>query len=226
MKKEKLILEFSEFNLMRLNPETAVYPLPNVQNKELSVDAWDRHQSAIQSSLVRLSNITSQISGTSQISALRSKIALESQNIQKITIQKIIKKNENWDVYLTFLIDDTEYYGVIKKILDVSPEFHSEVFKDTGLLQPKEWRIKTSGVILRSVKDFLIPEKGDWILERDLCEGYDRISGEKVIFKKGDEVKLKSSELGRITIEKLNRLYDLRGDNFIYFNWWFKPKEK
>jgi len=224
-KKERLILEFTEFNLQRLNPESTNYPMPNVMNKELSVDAWDRHQSAIQSSLVKLSNITSGLSGSSQIGSLRSKIALETQNIKKLIIQRIIKKNNNWDVYVKFEIEDKEYYGVVNRILDISVDFSSEVFKDTELLQPKEWKIKTKGIVINLVKDFLIPSVGYWILLRDECEGFDRTTGEKVIFKKGTPVRVKSSELGKVTIEVLNKLYDLRGENSIYFKWWFEPMD-
>lgn len=124
---------------------------------------------------------------------------------------------------MKFEIDDKEYYGVVKRILDISPEFSSEVFKDNELLQPKEWKIKTKGIVINLVKEFLVPSVGYWTLLRDECEGFDRITGEKVIFKNGTPVRVKSSELGKVTIEVLNKLYDLRGENSIYFKWWFEP---
>jgi hypothetical protein len=203
MKKRRdshLILEFTEFNLQRFNPETAIYPLPNVANKELSVDAWDRHQSAIQSSLVRINNIMSGLSNSSQISSLRSQVALENQNLQSLTILRVIKKEYNYDVYVKFVINDIEYWGVIYGLLDKNPTFESEVFVDTTLLQPKEWKIKTSGLIIKAVKKFFEPDFGSWKLINDYCEALCRESGKKITLKSGDVVNLIAWDKDRLVI--------------------------
>lgn len=227
MKKTKatrLILEFTEFNLQRFNPETAIYPLPNVANKELSVDAWDRHQSAIQSSLVRLNNIMGGLSNTSQISSLRSQVALENQNLQSLTILRVVKKGYNYDVYVKFVINDVEYWGVIYGLLDKNPVFESEVFVDTTLLQPKEWKIKTSGLIIKSVRKFFEPEFGTYKLVNNYCEAFSRETGQKLVLEKGSLVNLVAWDKDKLVIEYNLKTYDLRGDNFIYFNWWFEKK--
>lgn len=225
MKKNRnvhLILEFTEFNLQRFNPETAIYPLPNVANKELSVDAWDRHQSAIQSSLVRLNNIMGGLSNTSQISSLRSQVALENQNLQKLTILRVVKKSYNYDVYVKFQINDVEYWGVVYGIMDKNPKFESEVFKDTSILQPKEWVIKTTGLIIKSIKRFFEPDFGKWRLKNNFCEAFCRNTGKKITLESGDIINLVAYDKDKLVIEHELKVYDLRGDNFIYFNWWFE----
>jgi hypothetical protein len=229
MKRKKrssnLILEFTEFNLQRLNPEAAVYPLPNVQNKELSTDAWDGHQSAIQNSIVKLNTIMGSLSNSSQISALRSKVALENQKIQKLFIQRIFKKNYTYDAYVKFEIDEKEYWGVIYDLLGPGPTFKSEVFDDTSLLQPKEWVIKISGLIIKWVKEFLRPDFGNWKVLDQNMKAFCRRTGTQIHIQPGQIIKVVAWDNNKIIIEYELESYELRGDNFVYFKWWAEKED-
>ena len=50
-------------------------------------------------------------------------------------ILRIVKSNSIfYDAYITFVIDDYEYWGVIENIMSPNPEFTSEVFKDFDLI--------------------------------------------------------------------------------------------
>ena len=53
-----------------------------------------------------------------------------------------------------FVIDEEEYWGVVKNIIGVNTEFKSEVFKDFDLVQSKEWRIRISGLVIKTIKKF------------------------------------------------------------------------
>lgn len=225
--KNKLILEFTEFNLQRFNPENASYPLPNVTNKELSVDAFDKHQSAIQSALSRLNNIVGSLSNSHTLSALKSKLALEDQNIQSMKILRIIGSNSvNWNVYVSFVIDETEYWGVIKNILDRNPEFKSEVFKDFDLIQSKDWVLKTKGLIIKSVKKWLEPEPGVYTQLNDEVIGTHMNTGKLIRLEKDSEVEVIRTADNKILIKFKDDYFYLTGKNFIYFNWWFIKQEE
>jgi hypothetical protein len=221
-----LINEMTEFNLQRFNPENASYPLPNVTNKQLSTDAFDKHQSAIQSALSRLNNIVGSLSNSHTLSTLKGKLALEEQNIQSMKILRILGSNSvNWNVYVSFVIDEYEYWGVIKNILDRNPDFKSEVFKDFDLIQSKDWIIKTKGLIVKAVRKWLEPEPGYYTQLNDEVIGTHMNTGRLLRIEKGAEVEVVRTTDNRILIKFKDDYFYLSGKNFIYFNWWFIKKE-
>jgi hypothetical protein len=222
MKRNKLILEFTEFNLQRFN---APSPLgqPNVDDPKLSLNAFDKHQDAIRQAMSRINDILFNLKGTSAYSALRSKLALEDQDIQSIKIQRIVKSNSvNYDAYLTITIDGEEYWGKISNITGLDPVFTSEVFKDYDLLQPKEWVIKIKGLVNKTIKTWLKPEPGTYKLLNDEVICYSVDTGKQLRMEQGIEVELVRSHDNKIIIKNDSDYYSLVGDNFIYFNWWFE----
>jgi hypothetical protein len=219
--RNKLILEFTEFNLQRMNPDSARASI-HVDDPKLSIDAFDKHQDAIRAAMSRINDILYNLKGTSAYSALRSKLALESQDIQSLKVQRIIKSNNiNYDVYISFVIDGEEYYGVIKNIMN-SPEFTSEVFKDYDLYQAKEWVIKIKGLIIKTVKQWLKPGPGFYKLLNDELICYSVETGKMLKMEKGIEIELVRAHSDRIIIKHENDYYNLVSDNYIYFNWWFE----
>jgi hypothetical protein len=215
--RNKLILEFTEFNLQRFNAGQ-----PNVDNPQLSINAFDKHQDAIRQATARINDILFNLKGTSAYSALRSKLALEDQDIQSIKIQRIVKSNSiNYDVYLVVKIDDEEYWGVIYDI-NTYPKIKSEIFKDFDLLQPKEWVIKIKGLIIKTIKTWLKPEPGMYRLLNDEVICYSVDTGKQLRMEQGIEIELIRSHENKIIIKHESDYYNLVGDNYIYFNWWFE----
>ena len=215
--RNKLILEFTEFNLQRFNAGQ-----PNVDNPQLSINAFDKHQDAIRQATARINDILFNLKGTSAYSALRSKLALEDQDIQSIKIQRIVKSNSiNYDVYLVVKIDDEEYWGVIYDI-NTYPKIKSEIFKDFDLLQPKEWVIKIKGLIIKTIKTWLKPEPGMYKLLNDEVICYSVDTGKQLRMEQGIEIELIRSHENKIIIKHESDYYNLVGDNYIYFNWWFE----
>ncbi len=220
--RNKLILEFTEFNLQRLNPDSARSSV-HVDDPQLSLNAFDKHQDAIRAAMSRVNDIMYNLKGTSSYSALRSKLGLENQDIQEIKIQRILKVDSiSYDVYLTIKIDNEEYWSKIINVLEKEPKFTSEVFKDFDLLQPKEWVIKVKGLVINTIKAWLKPEPGKYQVLNDEIVCYSVDTGKQLKMKKDLEVELIRAHDDKIIVKSENDYYNLVGDNHIYFNWWFE----
>jgi len=223
--RNRLILEFTEFNLQRMNPDSARASI-HVDDPQLSINAFDRHQDAIRLAMSRVNDILFNLSGTDAYRRLKSKVLLEEQNVQSMKIQRIVKDSIYYDVYVSFVIDDYEYWGVVKNIMSPNPEFKSEVFKDFDLLQKKEWVIKIKGLIIKTIKTWLKPEPGIYKLINDEVICYSTETGKQLRMEKGIEIELVRSHDSKIIIKHESDYYNLVGDNYIYFNWWFEKIEE
>jgi hypothetical protein len=221
-KNNRLILEFSEFNAMRLNPDSAQMSV-HVDNPQLSINAFDKHEDAIRTGISRINNILHSLSNTSSFRALKSKLALEDQAITSLKILRIVNSDRvNWDFYISFVIGDEEYFGVIKNLTSKNPEVTSEVFKDFDLIQTKEWVIRLKGLIIKTIKTWLRPEEGNYELLNDeiICYSIDLVK--MVTLKRGIKVEVLKTFDNKIVIKHNGDLFNLINDNFIYFNYWFK----
>lgn len=220
--KNKLILEFTEFNLQRMNPDSARASI-HVDDPQLSINAFDRHQDAIRLAMSRVNDILFNLSGTDAYRRLKNKVLLEEQNIQSMKIIRIVKVNSiYYDVYVSFKIDDFEYWGVVKNILGQNPEFKSEVFRDQDLLQKKEWVIKIKGLVIKTIKTWLMPEPGMYRLLNDEVICYSTDTGKQLRMEKGIEIELVRAHDSKIIIKHDSDYFNLVGDNYVYFNWWFE----
>jgi hypothetical protein len=221
MSKNRLILEFTEFSLQRFNAHSPTGQ-PNVDNPQLSTNAFDKHQDGIRQAMSRINDILFSLKGTSAYTSLRSKLALEDQDIQGIKILRILKSNVDYDVYLTLTIDDYEYWGKASNITGLQPKFISEVFKDFDLYQPKEWVIKIRGLVIKTIKKWLKPEPGNYKVLNDEIICYSVETGKQLKMKKDIEIEVIRAHDDRIIIRHDSDYYNLVGDNYIYFNWWFE----
>jgi hypothetical protein len=222
MKRNKLILEFTEFNSQRMNPDSAQMSI-QVDNPQLSVNAFDKHEDAIRAGVSRINNIIHSLSNSASFRTLKSKFALEEQQITSLKVLRIVSAdNVNYDIYISFVIDDTEYFGLIENILTNDTTFKSEVFKDFDLVQSKEWIIRTKGLIIKALKKWLQPEEGKYKLlnEQVICYSVD--TGRMVRLEKGSEVEVVRAYDNKVVIKYNNDYYNLVNDNFIYFNYWFE----
>ena len=221
MKRNKLILEFTEFNANRMNSDSAQMAV-NVDNPQLSINAFDKHEDGIRAGISRINNILHSLSNTASFRALKSKFSLEQQQIQKLKVLRIVAAdNVNYDAYLSFVIDEQEYFGLIENILSSNSTFKSEVFKDFDLVQSKEWVIRTKGLIIKTVKKWLQPEEGKYKLINTDITCYSVDTGRMARLEKDVEVEVVRSFDNKIVIKYNNDYYNLVNDNFIYFNYWF-----
>lgn len=222
-KRNRLILEFTEFNLNRMNPDSVNYPMPNVDDPQLSINAFDKHQDAIRMGVSRINGILQTLSNSASFRQLKSKLALEDQNIQSMKVLRIVKSNNiNYDAFITFTVGEEEYWGQIENILDKNPGFTSEIFKDYDLVQSKEWIIKTKGLIIKTVKTWLNPEEGTYQLLNDEAHCLSVDTGRLLKLEKGSEIEVMRAFENKILIRFGSEYYTLIGDNYVYFNWWFQ----
>lgn len=216
-----LLREMTEFNLQRFNSDSAQASV-HVDDPKLSIDAFDKHQDKIRVAMSRINDIMMNLKGTTAYSQLRSKLALENQDIKSLKIQKIVKNGIKYDAYITTTIGDEDYWGVIEDIQSPSPDFTSEIFKDFDLYQPKEWTIKIKGLVIKTIKQWLKPEPGLYRLLNDEVICYSVDTGKLLKMGSGIEIELVRSHDDKIIIRYDSNTYNLVGDNYIYFNWWFE----
>ena len=215
------INETSEFNFQRSNPDSGMMSV-HVDNPELSVNAFDKHEDAIRAASSKLTGLLKSLSSTPQFAILKSRLNLDAQNITSLKILRITESNNiNYNVYVSFVIKDEEYWGEVENILDRYPTFKSEVFKDTDLVLTKEWVIKIKGLIIKILKKWLNPENGKYKLLNDKAHCININTGRISEITKGDEVEVIRSYDNKIVIKYKNDYYNLTGDNYIYFNYWF-----
>ena len=222
-KRNRLILEFTEFNLNRMNPDSVNYPTPNVDDPQLSINAFDKHQDAIRMGIARINGILQTLSNSASFRQLKSKLALEDQNIQSMKVLRIVKSNNiDYDVYISFNVAGEEYWGQIENILDKNPSFTSEIFKDYDLVQSKEWVIKLKGLIIKTVKAWLNPEEGNYKLLNDEAFCFSVDTGRLLKLEKNAEIEVIRAFENKVLIKYSNEYYHMVGDNYVYFNWWFE----
>ena len=225
-KRNKLILEFTEFNMQRLNPDS-VQDYMHVDDPSLSTNAFDKHQDGIRQAMSRVNDILWNLTGSNAYKNLRGKLALEDQDIKSMKILRIVKVNGiNYDVYVTFVIGDNEYWGVINGILTSNPEFESEVFKDYDLYQAKEWIIKIKGLVIKTIKTWMKPEPGKYKLINDEVICFSIETGRQLEMQKGIEIEVVRAYDNRIVVRHESETYNFVGDNYVYFNWWFENIDK
>ena len=224
-RRNKLILEFTEFNLQRMNPDS-VQASMHVDDPSLSINAFDKHQDAIRQAMSRVNDILWNLSGSNAYKNLRGKLALEDQDIKSMKILRIVKINGiDYDVYVSFVIGENEYWGVISGILGTDPVLKSEVFKDYDLYQAKEWTIKIKGLVIKTIKEWLKPVPGRYKLLNDEVFCYSTETGKQLKMEKGIEIEVVRAHDSKIIVRHESDTYNLVGDNYVYFNWWFEKIE-
>jgi len=216
-----LLREMTEFNAQRFNSDSGGMAI-HVDNPQLSVNAFDKHEDAIRAASVKINGIMRSLSNSPQFASLKSKLSLSDQNIDSLKIIRISKLNTvDYTAYISFIINDHEYWGVIENILSDDPIFKSEVFKDNTLVLTKEWIIKIKGLIIKVLKRWLKPEDGNYKLINSNAFCLDVNSGELIELLYGSEVEVIKSFDNKIIINYDNNIYSLSGDNYVYFNYWF-----
>lgn len=218
------INELSEFNLQRMNPDS-VQASVHVDDRSLSTDAFDKHQDKIRQAMSRIGDILKNLSGTNVYKNLRGKLALEDQDIESLRILRIVKAdNVNYDAYVKIQIDGEEYWGVVKNLMSKDAEFKSEVFKDRGLLQAKEWVVKIKGLVINAIREWMKPLPGKYELFAEEAICYSVETGKMLKMKKGIEIEVVRAHPDKIIVKHNGEYYNLVGDNYVYFNWWFSKK--
>lgn len=223
-RKAKLILEFTEFNAQRFNSDNTSVSMGLAPDKQLSVNAFDRFEDDIRVASSRINNIMKSLTNTSAFNSLKSKINFEKQNPTSLKILRIVPNNVDYFIYVSFIINESEYDGVIQNILSKSPIFISNVFSDSkNLVQSEEWQIRLKGLLIQTIRKWLEIEPGKYKSLKDIdCTNL--TTGTNKTIKVGSTIEVKKTIPfeNKIVIKFDNDLYSLTNSNFIYFNYWFQ----
>ena len=223
--KQFLIRETSEFNLQRLNPDSARASI-HVDDPQLSTNAFDKHEDIIRNAISKLGVLSKSLQNSTTYKSIKSTLALEEQQISSLKIIRIVKSSSlKYDVYISFKIKgdtEEEYWGVVTDILN-APNFKSEIFKDNFLLQTKEWVIKTKGLVIKMIQNWLKPQFGKFKLLKDEILCYSGVTGKLMVLPRNSTIEVLKAYSDKIIFEYDKQQYTLTGDNFVYFNWWFEP---
>lgn len=217
----KKINELTEFNLQRFN-QSPMASSVHVDNPQLSTNAFDKHEDNIRVAMSKINDIMFNLKSTSSFSNLKDELLLKKQDIESIKILRIIKNEIKYTVYISFIIKEQEYWGEITDILGIEPKFSSEVFNDPELVQSKYWNIKISGLVINTIKKWLMPPSGKYKIlnEYIICNSVEL--GKEFKLNKGMVIELVRSHSNKIIISHNNLYYNLINNNYIYFNWWFE----
>jgi len=217
----KLILEFTEFNNRRMNSDS-VPQSTHVDNPSLSMGALNKHETNIRTSLSRLNDLYKDVSMTSTGINLKSGDTIEASDIKNIKIQRIFQKDDLFlNVYFSFELYEKEYYGYIDKINSMSPQLHSEIFRDSSIFGSQEWVIRIKGNLIKVIKLWLNAKSGKYTSLKDI-NAFDKLTGELFLIPDESTIILNSSNNDHMLISYEGREYFLRGNNYYYFNYYFK----
>jgi hypothetical protein len=219
---ERLIKEFNEFNLQRMNSDSTPMAM-HVDNPELSMDAFDKHVDNIRSANIRLNGILNTLANSGGVFNMRKDKMEDGLDIKNLKILRMYISNDiNLDIYISFVISDTEYYGVIKNFMDENPVVYSEAFRDPQMFASKEWIIKIKGILIKTIEKWMIVEPGKYQALKEIkCTTED--TGELVELKAKTKFEvIRNYDYDKIIIDVNGTTCALKGMNFYYFNYWFK----
>lgn len=227
-RKNKLLLEFSEFSLQRYNSDSRMVSVGTTTDPTLSVNAFDRHEDSIRVGMSRINNLMKSLSNSNAYKSLKQKLTFEKQTPSSIKILRIIPDNADYSAYITTVINEMEYDGVIKNILSKNPVFNSNIFNSDALVQSEEWQIRLKGLIVESIKKWLNIEPNKYTLLNDKVDCLNINTGNIKTISKGTTIEVLNTSINenKITIKVDNDVYMLTRDNFIYFNYWFEKSIK
>jgi hypothetical protein len=209
-------------------PQSSVYN-HQVNDYSLSSDPSDRYEMNMKSGIFRLTSIIRTMidNGAVQVGGHVSDFS----DIEKITELKILRmfKNDNMllDIFITFVVDDEEYYGVFENYGGIAkPLFKSEIQR--SLEYNKNFLMKLEGLIIKALSRFFTPEKGMYKALTDVVvqdkygikhtiDKDKSMKVEDVIYDEQDSYIQMDVKTGR----KTNETFYLKGIDYYFFNYWF-----
>lgn len=232
------ILKFEDFALLENgSPAFALsggYPRSSIYNHQindysLSSDPSDRFTANMKSGIFRLTSVIKTFMDTGM---LQTGEEGEFADLSLLAEFKILRmfKNVNFllDIYVSFVINEIEYYGVFKDFGGIKkPEFKSEIQLDPEY--NKNFFIKLEGTLLRALDKFFTPKKGVYTCTENVPV-QDKY-GVKHIIKKDMSVKvedvLNDEDNSYIKLDvkvdrNTNETFFLKGLDYYYFNYWFR----
>lgn len=194
----------------------------------ISFEPFNRHYQTLQSTYKRLNDISTELTNSSIFKRLKNELILDDQNITSLKIIRILPNNANiYNAYVEFMIGEDTFNGVIIDVVGYNPTFKSNVFKSGNLVLTKEWIIRISGLIIKTVVNWISPNSGNYVSLKDDILSIDQMTGAMVLIDKGTLITVTGSDEKRniVYIEINHRKLYIKGKNYVYFNYYFEPQD-
>jgi len=220
--KRYLILEYSEFNGNQMNQDYTAQSV-SVNNIDLSADGYDRSIDIKRQQNVRLNNILYTVfKSTPDGYKTSDRKVIEEQDFSSLKVLRMTLDDITVTVYFSFIINEKEYFGVIRNFNTDNPDVSSEAFSDSDLYQNKEWQIRTKGLLIKVLRKWTAVEPGEY---KALCNVtvYNNTIGTMSSIKNGATVVVLRSTYDDITVNVNGDTYTIRGKNYYFFNYYFEP---
>jgi hypothetical protein len=223
MSKRYLITEMTEFNLQRMGTDNTPMAV-HVDNPELSADAYDKNIDIKRQANVRLNNILHNVFMSGGDHKTADRRIIEDQEFTNLKVLRMVIDNVNITIYFSFIIQEKEYFGVIKKFDTENPDFDCECFRDNELYQNKEWQIRIKGLVIKILEQWMAVESGEYKALKDV-EAYNTERGTLNMIKAGSTIEVLRSSYEDIVISVNNETFTIKGKNYYFFNYYFEPVE-
>lgn len=216
--KNNIILEFAQFgsgpNQFGSTPNSV-----GVDNPGLSHDYYDKFSNLVQQAQVKLNQILATVKSDIRLNSPKN---LPEQELSEMVVQKIVCSNvPYYNIYFRCTINETEYFGIIINFGSPHPILKCEAFNDgDNLLISKEWVIRTKGVILKSIRNWLSVDNGEWICLKDI-RSVNVKSGKEFIIPKNTKVNVVRTYDFKVFVTYKGDTYYLSSAEYMYFNYWF-----
>jgi hypothetical protein len=155
----------------------------------------------------------------------------EIDEYKNIKILRIFKNEAlKLNVYISFDFMDQEFFGVFRNFnaSHNKPTFDTELLSDPKFKYiDKEYYLKLNQYIYKLIYNWFIPKAGMYKNLKQDCPLKDEM-GQQKYMKEGKIVEIKgynTDENGDpyITLEIEGKKYNIVGNNYFFFNYWFEP---
>lgn len=198
-----------------------------IDDYSLSSDPSDRLSNNIKSGVFRMTSIMNDLFRNGTIDSGHESDYSDLEKISEFKILRIFKNDIFLlDIYISFIVDEIEYYGVFKNYGGVRKhEFKSEIL--TSGEYNKNFLMKLEGILIKAMERFFVPKRGMYTsMGTFIVE--DKF-GVKHTIKKGKSVKVEKAVSGldryihlEVDIDGEMEAFYIKNLDFYFFNYTFR----
>jgi hypothetical protein len=215
----KRIYEFTEFNAMRLNPDSQRQSI-QVDDPAISFDPYNNHLVKSADANKRLYDIAKNVMNTKDFINFVANDRNDLLNISDLKLLRIdIKNSINVNLFISFIYNKETYFAAIYNY-NQNPTFKSEFFTNYGVFFTKEFKIKFEGMFLKIFKKWFAVEHSNYkCLKETIVNNI--VTGQEISIKPNDIVYVYQTTNTEIFIKLNDIKYKVSGSNYYYFNYYF-----
>lgn len=209
------------------------YSGSNIDDYNLSTDGYSKFTISQKSWLNTLDFITKAVFSKDEVTPRVYKGYMPLQNITNVIIQRLENKIDSVDVYLSFVMDDIEYWSIFRNYGRMQPpKFVSELAfnKEHHSLSYDNY-VRLQGILINMLDGFFSKIVGRYNCLKDGVLVYDKMGIDYMLNKKTYVIveDMNNQSFDRYIKMKINmdknnvKTVYMRGIDCLYFNYWFEP---